>query len=1115
MKDPGELYVSLETQLRRFRRKLLLSDLADVLVGGLLAALVLGWCWVALEAALYLAPGMRAAAGVGAALLSAAAVGVLLAKRIPGHLALGEVALLIEEHCPQLRQRLITSLQLGKDDYSEVRFSRALFLATLERAVDELRALDLTPLLRRREIANGAVRAVGVALVAIGSVAVFDDTLSAAAVRCSHPLTAFEKTPSTLISVAANEGTVIAGENFAIQIRFAGDLPHAATILSREETASEYTRQRLLVGGVDSLNFTFESVKRAFSFIVEANDGTSAIHEVEVIDPPFIEKIRLRYQYPEYSGLPAAVQEETGDIRCLRGTRVAAEIFASKPLAAAQLVLNDSIRLEGAVTDAGASTAFVVESAGSYVVALRDRFGVPNKNPIRYSILAVDDAFPQISIAEPGVDMDLPDDMKVTLGVEAVDDYGVTKLTLVHRVNEGPPTRSPMTFVPDSNVRVQWEWDLSTWDLLPEDQVRYHVEAFDNDVVAGPKKSSSAEFSLRFPSIQELFDEVRDAQEETLDHLETLAEESFETGEYLEELRRELLKKETLSWEQERELESTLEEETERAQAIEEIARDIDEAMTAMKESGLATVELLEKMAELRKLMESVMSPQMQEALSALQDAAKSQDPQRLAEALRKFAEDHKLFEERLDRSISLLERVQVEQRLQAAVKRAQNLEKRQAQINAGMDLDLGDPRLPQHETALQRDADGLQKELSELGQLMNEYSEKTAENLERQSALMEEENISGRMKEVTQLLEAPANTKARQKGSDLEEDLGKLAHSMQHLQGEYADEQKGQLTQAMRTAIHELLRLSERQESVAGETRKARDDDSVEMAENQFAVAQGTALVVEKLGAISRRTMSLGYGLSTSLGYAMHHMGQATDLLGRRQLRGTDEQQVAAMGYLNESILLLRKSMDNLADARMPSAFDEAMQQMAGMAEQQSDINQATQEAFGQQGKEAGDRGRASASHRRRMEQLAAEQRSLYEALKALERSLRGHRGAEERTRAMEREMETVLQDLQGTRLPKRTLDLQNNILQRMLDASRSIHNRGYEKQRKSESGSDFEYSGPPWLPADKGESQDLLREALRNALAGPYPEEYRRLIRTYYERVYQDAIATPGSNQ
>ena len=1115
MKDPGVLYASLESQLRRLRRRLLFYDLAYVFFGGLLAALVLAWCWVALEAVLYLAPGVRAVAGVTAALLSAAAIAFLLAKRVPGHLAVEEVALLIEEHCPQLRQRLITSLELGKDDQSEARFSRALFLATLQRAVDELRDLDLRPLLRRRDIANAALLASGIALAAVASVAFFDDTLGAAAVRCAHPLTAFERIPGTLVAVAFDEGAVVAGESFDIRIRFAGDLPHAATILSREESASEYGRQRLLVGGADSLNFTFKSVKRSFSFLVEANDGRSAIHEVEVIDPPFVEKIRVRYQFPEYSGLPAAVEEETGDIRCLRGTRVAVEVFASKPLAAAAVVLNDSMRLEAAVVDARASTAFIVESGGSYTVSLNDRFGISNKNPIRYSILAVDDAFPQIGITEPGVDMDLPDDMKVTLGVEAQDDYGITKLTLVHRVNEGPPARSPMTFIPASNVRVQWAWDLSTWDLLPEDQVRYHVDAFDNDAVAGPKKSSSTEFSLRFPSILELFDEVRDAQEQTLDHLEALAEESNETGEYLEELRRELLQKETLSWEQERELESTLVEETERAQAIEEVAREIDEAMAAMKESGLATEELLQKMAELSKLMESVMSPQMQEALSALQDAARSQDPKQLAEALRKFAEDHKLFEQRLDRSISLLERVQVEQRLQAAVNRAQDLEKRQAQINAGMDLDLGDPRLPQHETALRRDADGLQNELSELGQLMDEYSEKTAENLERQSALMEQKDISGRMREVTQLLEAPANPTARQKGSGLEEDLGKLAHSMQHLQGEYADEEKGQLTQAMRTAIHQLLRLSERQESVAGETRRAKEDDSVEIAEDQFAVAQGAALVVEKLGAVSRRTMSLGYGLPTSLGYAMHHMGQATDLLGRRQLRGTDEHQITAMGYLNESILLLRKSMENLSDARMPSAFDEAMQQMAGMAEQQSDINQATQEAFGQQGKEAGDRGRANASHRRRMDQLAAEQRTLYEALKALERSLRGHRGAEERTRAMAREMETVLEDLQGSRLPERTLDLQNNILQRMLDASRSIHNRGFEKQRKSESGSDFEYSGPPWLPGDKGESQDLLREALRNALAGPYPEEYRRLIRSYYERVYQDAVATPGADE
>ena len=81
------------------------------------------------------------------------------------------------------------------------------------------------------------------------------------------------------------------------------------------------------------------------------------------------------------------------------------------------------------------------------------------------------------------------------------------------------------------------------------------------------------------------------------------------------------------------------------------------------------------------------------------------------------------------------------------------------------------------------------------------------------------------------------------------------------------------------------------------------------------------------------------------------------------------------------------------------------------------------------------------------------------------------------------------------------------------MLDASRSIHTRGFEEKRRAGSGRDQAYSGPAWLPGDLGQSYDRLREAMKAALEGPYPDEYRPLIRHYFEVVYQDLIEREGA--
>ena len=54
-----------------------------------------------------------------------------------------------------------------------------------------------------------------------------------------------------------------------------------------------------------------------------------------------------------------------------------------------------------------------------------------------------------------------------------------------------------------------------------------------------------------------------------------------------------------------------------------------------------------------------------------------------------------------------------------------------------------------------------------------------------------------------------------------------------------------------------------------------------------------------------------------------------------------------------------------------------------------------------------------------------------------------------------------------------------------------------------------DRAFAGPSWLPADLGQTASRLREALKQALEGPYPEEYRPPIRQYFEGLYEDTEA------
>jgi hypothetical protein len=237
--------------------------------------------------------------------------------------------------------------------------------------------------------------------------------------------------------------------------------------------------------------------------------------------------------------------------------------------------------------------------------------------------------------------------------------------------------------------------------------------------------------------------------------------------------------------------------------------------------------------------------------------------------------------------------------------------------------------------------------------------------------------------------------------------------------------------------------------------------------------------------------------------------MQQGGQDLGQRAAGRAAGPQLEAMGYLNEAVLLLRQSADDVSSSQMPSGFGEAMEKMMGLSEQQAALNQATQRTMGE-GKFPGKEGRGGRDMLAEMARLAAEQRRIQQALGALERELRGHRGAQKRVERIERDMGSVLRDMQRQRPGPQIAREQQRILQRMLDASRSIHARGFEKKRRSEAGTDRPYAGPVWLPTERGQSRDRWREAMKQALEGDYPREYLDLIRRYYELVYQDLSET-----
>ena len=1078
----------LLAHLAALRRRALGLTISSALALGLAAGLMSVLLWVLLEAFFFFAPPWRTSLGILALLATGGALAFVLRRHLPVLLSQHRFALFVERRCTPLQQRLISALELSGTDQSL--HSPTLLAATSERAAQLLRTADPSQILDRRPLYTYLRLLGGSVAVALLCGALFGDELAQAAQRCAHPLTAYERPPRTLITVQPGDLEVIKGEDATLQVHFAGDKPRRARIVRRASIEAPYQTEELVVDRADSVTYTFPQVQRSFRYAIAVGDDRSPEYEVRVIEPPAVTRLRLHYQYPAYSQLPDRIEEEGGDIEGLPGTRVALEIATNKPLSKATLVLDDTLSIPAQLDAATARVAFQIERPGAYHIALVDRKGATNRDPIRYAIQMRADQKPEVAITDPGRDSDLPESLKVLLKAEASDDFSVEEIALVYRVNSGPEQHLALPITPQREVLVSHIWDLSAANLLPEDRIYYHLEALDNNQVAGPQKGQSRQYVLRFPSLYELYSEADQSQEEQLSSLEELAAEGQAHQEYIERVRRELLKSEELSWEQKKELESTLEAEAERARAVEELAAELEKTIDSMKTEGTGSEELLDKLDHIRELMGDIATPEMQQALADLQKAASNPDPQALAEALKRFNEDQQAFQQRLDRTIALLEQVRTEQQLRAIVEQAAELARRQSQINRELADGQSGLRQQLQEGSLQRDTERLAEQLQDLSESTAEQNPALSEQLAHRAEDIERKALAERMRQMVRQMRAKSPGAAQQSGQALAADLDALAEDLQQMQDEYLAAEKDQLSRELRRAMRDLVQLSQRQESLFADAR----------AQDQFALMQGTSHVVERIAAVGRRTLALAPELSATVGYALRDMHDAAQRLGQRDVQGAHHFQRKAMRYLNETVLLLRESLDNLAKAQTPSAFAEAMQQLLGLSEQQSQLNQASEQAMGQM---------PGPGLQQQIARLSAQQQGLMQALDEIARSLRGHRGAQQRVQAIQEEMRDVLADLQRGRLTQRTRQNQERIYQRMLDASRSIHSRGFDEKRRSITATDQPYAGPTASPTDRGQTPDLWREALRQALAGPYPEEYRALLRRYYDQIYQDLQA------
>lgn len=983
-------------------------------------------------------------------------------------------------------------------------------------------------------------------LLVIVSVIAAPVSFMEASERIIRPSENFERPAPFVISVEPGNAELITGDDLAVSVMITGILPEETPIL---ETLTEgEMRSRFINLTPDSsglLLHTYEDVRFGFQYRISSETVTTPWYEVTLVDRPIVQQLNVRLNFPRYSRIPAlSLDANVGDVAALKGTSMEIRAALSGSDVTSATVEFESGRSEELIIDGREATGrFTLTRNDTYHVVLESPDGIRNLDPISYRIESMDDALPSATLIAPAPLVDLGDDLTVGLLTNITDDFGFSRLLLHFRLSDSrfgtvSETFSFIEIELDDVFQLDQEivkvWRLSdetNLDPVPGDVIDYYVEVFDNDGFSGAKSAQTRIHQLRMPSIAERYESLDDSQDDTEASLEQLLDEADEARKQFEELKEQLLENPEADFHEERLLEQLQQKQDALEESVNKVAEKMEELAQQMQENDLVSEDTMNMFEELQEVVEEVRTPELMDALKQLQSAMQNMDMNEMQDALEKFEFSEEMYQERLERTLDLFKKFRVDQDMEEIEERAKDLseteqrladetekleeEQKQAEDPQDANSDNEQPgerkdELAEEQELAAEEMKALEEKMEEVRKRMEEMDNMPAEEMQDLMEDTQDQEMSQKMKDNAQKMRENELQEAGQEQQKMSEQLDQLSSQMDQMQMSMQGAQMQLNIAAIRSALEDVLTLSERQEFLRLDVLQMSADSPLlrDAAQSQLDLSEGLAITADSLQSIAKEIPQMTRDVQQRAGDAIREMSDATASLTERAARRAAGHQRGAMTNLNELALmlseLLNQQMNGSGTGQSNQSMEQMMEQLQQMGQQQQQLNQQIQQLLNDmQGQ------RLTQDMTERLRQLGAQQEQMRNEVRQMNRN----RDARNKllgdlNRVADQMMETI-EELQQNRVSRRTIQRQQQILTRLLEASRSMEQKGKDDKREGKTVDENLRESPDSLTPN--EQAERLRRDLIRALESGYSSDYEALIRRYFDLLQSQSKGVP----
>ncbi len=1005
---------------------------------------------------------------------------------------------ILGRHFPEVADKLQNTLELRELAESDPE-SRDIILASIDQRITKLSPVQFLTAINLKHNFKYLRFLAPLVFVVFVSLLVWPSFFSEATERIIN-FTKHYETPAPFSFTILNDSLVAKkGSDFVLEVKAAGTYSPDQVLLNYG--GSDYYMEKKSPG---VFQYQFKSLNNDISFNFNAAGINSSDYKIKVLPAPTIIDFDVFVDAPDYTGVEDKIYTGSGDLNIPVGS-VVHWTFNTLNLDELTVVF-DSLKIPAVKNEKEFKLKRKVMNSSKYTIIVGNEF-FDESIGINYEINVIPDLYPTIRVREV---VDSAQLSIVYYNGFIDDDYGFTNLTFICKPGEKSDSLVRISIPFSKNISSQdfyFAFDFASLEIDGE-HISYYFEVADNDGVNGSKRSRTREMQFIIPSIDDLQNMSSETNKDTEEKIDQAKEVSSQIRQDIEDLQRKLINEQMTSYERNQMMQQIMNDQAKLENLMNEISKE-QSKLQEYKQQFSKNEELVKKQEEINQLMESMMDEEMMKLMEELQKLMEEFDKDEFF----KIADDMKFsfeeMEEQMDNTLELLKKAEVEERLENTVKKLNDLAEEHEELSEQTkDKELSQNELEQKQAEHQKEFEEIKKDYEETLQKNSEMEEP----MDLDDFQEEMQEISEMMEQSKQELGEKKNSKASKSQQQSSQKMQEMSEQMQSMMDGQSAEQMQENMEDIQQVLENLITFSFDQEEILTQQKSLniRDPRYKEYIRKQKNAQNNFDIIRDSLNAMAGRIPELGPLVSKEISQIYKNLNIVMNEIGENRRYLVESSQQLVMTSANNLALLLMEMMEQMQQQMSMQMSGEGQcnncknpgkgKPMGQMRDIQQGMKQQMQQMINQMksgGKIPG------GQNSEQLAKMLMQQEMMQQMLNDMMNSGISPESVKI-LQEINRMMDDNLNDIISGNVTQQTVDRQEQILTRLLQAENSEQEREIDQKRKSNEAKDYKLSNPDEAFKDK-ETEIRFNELLQMSNVK---------LKSYYKSKYKEYLKQLGTN-